>query len=135
MLRDMLIQPITECSSDEQTIRQLQTVGMLHGANRFQLLTMDIPNGHICQVQHLEFHEVTSRINDPLLAFVLKGILRVRAIVMQTLELVRKKKINPDDLDEFSDDEKEDETLKWYKTPPIIVLPLTFMTPQTEHVL
>ncbi|CAG8640600.1 13294_t:CDS:1 [Ambispora gerdemannii] len=68
MLRDMLVLLMSECNSDEQVVRELQTVGMLHDVNHFQLLTMDIPKGYICRTQRFDFHEVVSRINDPPLA-------------------------------------------------------------------
>ncbi|CAB4432769.1 unnamed protein product [Rhizophagus irregularis] len=107
MLRDMLIQLIKECNGDEQIIRKLQTVGMLHSANRFQLITMDIPNGYICRIKRYDIQEVSGQINNPPLAFVIKDILRAKAIMMRTLELVQEKKSNLDDLDDFNDDGKE----------------------------
>src|SRR5436190_21732511 len=76
MLRDMLVQLATECNNDEEIVRKLRTVGILHSANRFQLLMMDIPKGYICRIRRLDVHEVASYINNPLLAFVLKDILR-----------------------------------------------------------
>ncbi|CAG8701954.1 970_t:CDS:2, partial [Rhizophagus irregularis] len=87
MLRDMLVQLIKECNGDEQIIRKLQTVGMLHSANRFQLLTMDIPNGYICRIKRFDIQEVAGQINNPPLAFVIKDILRAKAIMTRTLEL------------------------------------------------
>ncbi|PKC72595.1 hypothetical protein RhiirA1_490952 [Rhizophagus irregularis] len=107
MLRDMLVQLIKECNGDEQIIRKLQTVGMLHSANRFQLITMDIPNGYICRIKRFDIQEVAGQINNPPLAFVIKDILRAKAIMMRTLELVQEKKSNLDDLDDFNDDGKE----------------------------
>ncbi|RIA96634.1 hypothetical protein C1645_368015 [Glomus cerebriforme] len=80
MLRDMLVVLIAKCKGNEQIAKQLQTVGMLHSGNRFQLLTMDVPMGYICRAQRLDFYEVAGRINDPLLAFVIKDVLRAKAI-------------------------------------------------------
>ncbi|CAB5315343.1 unnamed protein product [Rhizophagus irregularis] len=107
MLRDMLVQLIKECNGDEQIIRKLQTVGMLHSANRFQLLTMDIPYGYICRIKRFDIQEVAGQINNPPLAFVIKDILRAKAIMTRTLQLVQEKKSNLDDLDDFDDDGKE----------------------------
>jgi hypothetical protein len=107
MLRDMLVQLTKECNGDEQVVRKLQTVGMLHSANRFQLLTMDIPNGYMCRVKRFDIREVAGQINNPPLAFVIKDILIAKAIMMQTLELVQEKRSNLDDLDDFDDDGNE----------------------------
>ena len=97
----MLVQLATECNNNEEIVRKLRTVGILHSANRFQLLMMDIPKGYICRIRRLDVHEVASYINNPLLAFVLKDILRAKAIIMQTLELIQAKKTNLDDLDDM----------------------------------
>ncbi|CAG8670614.1 3470_t:CDS:2, partial [Racocetra fulgida] len=75
-------------------------------ANRLQLLTMDIPMGYISRIQHHEFREVTGSINNLLLGFVLKDILRARSIITQTLELIQESKSNINDLDD-SDNEGE----------------------------
>ena len=133
MLKDMLLQLISECDNNEQVIRKLQTVGILHGANKFQLLTMDTPKGYICRIQHFGFHEVFSCINESLLAFVLKDILRAKAIILQTLELVQEKESNLDDLDDSIDYKEENERLIRCTTPPIVTLPSTFKTPETQH--
>ncbi|RGB39012.1 hypothetical protein C1646_740304 [Rhizophagus diaphanus] len=107
MLRDMLVQLVKECNGNEQIIRKLQTVGMLHNANQFQLLTMDTPNGYICRIKCFDIQEVAGQINNPPLAFVIKDILRAKAIMTQTLELVQEKKSNLDDLDDFDNNGKE----------------------------
>ncbi|CAB5329446.1 unnamed protein product [Rhizophagus irregularis] len=116
MLRDMLVQLVKECNGDEQIIRKLQTVGMLHNANQFQLLTMDIPNGYICRIKCFEIQEVAGQINNPPLAFVIKDILRAKAIMTQTLELVQEKKSNLDDLDDFDNDGNEVNRSEQYTT-------------------
>lgn len=125
MLRDMLV----ECNDDEQVIRKLQTVGMLHSANRFQLLTMDIPNGYICRIKHFDIQEVAGQINNPPLAFVIKDILRAKAIMTQTLELVQEKKSKLDDLDDFDDDGKEVNKSEQCTTHQAINLGETHKTP------
>ncbi|PKK69880.1 hypothetical protein RhiirC2_712324 [Rhizophagus irregularis] len=129
MLRDMLVQLIKECNGDEQIIRKLQTVGMLHNANRFQLLTMDIPNGYICRIKRFDIQEVAGQINNPPLAFVIKDILRAKAIMMQTLELVQEKKSNLNDLDDFDDNGKEVNRSEQYTTHQTITLSETHKTP------
>ncbi|PKC14036.1 hypothetical protein RhiirA5_284821 [Rhizophagus irregularis] len=129
MLRDMLVQLIKECNGDEQIIRKLQTVGMLHSANRFQLLTMDIPNGYICRIKRFDIQEVAGQINNPPLAFVIKDILRAKAIMMQTLELVQEKKSNLNDLDDFDDNGKEVNRSEQYTTHQTITLSETHKTP------
>ncbi|RIB13501.1 hypothetical protein C2G38_2144522 [Gigaspora rosea] len=129
MLRDMLVQLAKECNSDEQIVRKLQTVGMLHSANRFQLLTLDVPKGYICRIRRFDFHEVASHINNPPLAFVLKDILRARAIIKQTLELVQEKKSYLDDLDDFDDDGRE---VNRCTTSPTITLNKPHKTPENR---
>jgi hypothetical protein len=47
MFREMLVQLATECENNEQIVRKLRTIRILHSANRFKLLTMDIPKGYI----------------------------------------------------------------------------------------
>jgi len=131
MLRDMLVVLITKCKGNEQIARQLQTVGILHSGNRFQLLTMDVPNGYVCRVQRLDFNEVAGRINDPPLAFVIKDVLRAKEIIMQTLNLVQQGKTpNLDSLDDSDDDNKVERSNRC-TTPPPMTLPLTFKTPST----
>ncbi|CAG8629399.1 11710_t:CDS:2, partial [Dentiscutata heterogama] len=132
MLRDMLVQLAKECNNDEQIVRKLQTVGMLHSANRFQLLTLDAPKGYICRIRRFDFHEVASHINNPPLAFVLKDILRAKAIIKQTLELVQEKKSDLDDLDDFDDDGREVNRSERCTTPPTITLNKTHKTPEKK---
>src|SRR5581483_4152253 len=43
MLRDMFVQLAKGCNDDEQIVRKLLTVGMLHSGNQFQLLMLDVP--------------------------------------------------------------------------------------------
>ena len=50
---------------------------------------MDVPKGYICRAQRLDFYEVAGRINDPPLAFVIKDVLRAKAIIMWTLNSVQ----------------------------------------------
>ncbi len=132
MLRDMLVKLIMTFKGNEQKMRQLQTVGILHSANRFQLLTMDIPKGYICRTKRLNFHEVASRINDPPLAFVIKDILRAKAIITRTFELMKQgKSPNLDSLYDSDDDVAE--RSKRCATPPTINnLPKTHKTPTQD---
>lgn len=116
-------------------VRKLQTVGMLHNANRFQLLTLDVPKGYICRIRRFDFHEVASHINNPPLAFVLKDILRARAIIKQTLELVQEKKSDLDNLDDFDDNGREINRSERCTTPLTITLNKTHKTPEKKTVL
>ncbi|CAG8751725.1 15873_t:CDS:1 [Gigaspora margarita] len=128
MLRDILVVLIMKCKGNEQITRQLQTVGILHSGNRFQLLTMDIPKGYVCQAQRLDFYKVAGRINDPPLVFVIKDILKANAIIIQTLNLVQQEKTsNLDSLDDTDDDDKVERSNQRTILPPI-ALPSTFKT-------
>ena len=71
------------------------------------------------------------RINTSSLAFVLKDILRAKAIIQQTIELVQEKKSN---LSELDYDEKEVNRLERYTTPPATVLTKTHKIPTTERI-
>ncbi|CAB4477103.1 unnamed protein product [Rhizophagus irregularis] len=55
----------------------------------------------------MTFRKFSGQINSPPLTFVIKDILRAKAIITQILELVQEKKSNLDDLDDFDDDGKE----------------------------
>lgn len=61
--------------------RKWETVGILHSGNRIQLLTMDVPKGYVCRAQRLDFYEVAGRIIDSPLAFVIKDVLRAKALL------------------------------------------------------
>ncbi|GES72852.1 C2H2-type zinc finger transcription factor [Rhizophagus clarus] len=132
MLRDMLVRLIMKFEGNEQKMRLLQIVGILHSGNRFQLLTMDIPKGYICRIKRLDFLEVAGRINDPPLAFVLKDILRAKAIIMRTLELLQEKTTSLNGLYDF--DSEEDERSNRCTTAPPVILPPTFRTPKTDDI-
>ncbi|CAG8483395.1 8696_t:CDS:2 [Funneliformis mosseae] len=130
-LRDMFVQLAKECDDDEQIVRKLQTVGMLHSGNRFQLLTLDVPKGYICRIKRFAFQEVASHINNPPLAFVLKNILRAKAIIKQTLVLVQKKRSSYlDDLDDLDYDGKE---INRCTTIQTITLSKTHKTPKKNR--
>ncbi|GES87242.1 C2H2-type zinc finger transcription factor [Rhizophagus clarus] len=133
MLRDMIVQLTKECNGNERIVRKLQTIGMLHSANRFQLLIMDIPNGYICRIKRFDIQEVAGQINNPPLAFVIKDILRAKAIMTQTLELVQEKKSNLDDLDDFDDNGKEVNRSVQCTTHNTINLSETYKTPLRNY--
>ncbi|CAI2182374.1 20653_t:CDS:2 [Funneliformis geosporum] len=134
MLRDMLVKLIMALKGNEQEMRQLQTVGILHSANRFQLLIMDIPKGYICRTKRLDFHEVAGRINDPPLAFVIKDILRAKAIITRTLELVKQgKSPNLDSLYDSDDDNVVERSTRCTTPPTVTNLPKTHKTPTTKR--
>ncbi|CAG8544855.1 12209_t:CDS:1 [Funneliformis caledonium] len=133
MLRDMFVQLAKECDDDEPIVRKLQTVGMLHSGNRFQLLTLDVPKGYICRIKRFAFQEVASHINNPPLAFVLKDILRAKAIIKQTLVLVQKKRSSYlDDLDDLDYDGKE---INRCTTIQTITLSKTHKTPKKNRTI
>jgi len=133
MLRDMFVQLAKECDHDEQIVRKLQTVGMLHSGSRFQLLTLDVPKGYICRIKRFGFQEVASNINNPPLAFVLKDILRAKAIIKRTLALVQEKRSYLDDLDDLDDDRREINRSERCTTPPqTITLNKTHKTPKKK---
>ncbi|CAG8769103.1 1621_t:CDS:1, partial [Gigaspora margarita] len=94
---------------------------------------MDIPKGYVCWAQCLDFYKVAGHINDPLLAFVMKDILRAKAIIMQTLNLVQQEKIpNLDSLDD-SDNDNKVERSNQHTIPPPIALLSTFKTSNTAR--
>ncbi|KAF0457884.1 c2h2-type zinc finger transcription factor [Gigaspora margarita] len=89
--------------------------------------------GYICQAQRLDFYEVAGHINDPPLAFVINDVLRAKAIIMQTLNLVQQGKMpNLDSLDDSDDDDKVERSNQ-RTTPPPIALPSTFKTFNTAR--
>ncbi|KAF0495215.1 c2h2-type zinc finger transcription factor [Gigaspora margarita] len=94
---------------------------------------MDIPKRYVCWAQHLDFYGVASHINDPLLAFIIKDVLRAKAIIIRTLNLVQQEKTpNLNSFDD-SDDNDKVERSNQRKTPPPIALPSTFKTSNTAH--
>ncbi|CAG8684951.1 16119_t:CDS:2 [Funneliformis mosseae] len=119
------------CDGKEDLVRKLQVVGILHGANRFQLLIMDYPKGYISRVKHRKVHTVAGRLNksEPL-AYTLKEILCAKAIINQTLDMINTK--NNVNLENFLDDSDEE----GYRTPPrTVATPKTFITPKTKRTL
>ncbi|CAG8690782.1 4802_t:CDS:2 [Funneliformis caledonium] len=131
MLKDMIGQLAVACDGKEDLVRKLQVVGILHGANRFQLLIMDYPKGYISRVKHRKVHTVAGRLNksEPL-AYTLKEILCAKAIINQTLDMINTK--NNVNLENFLDDSDEE----GYRTPPrTVATPKTFITPKTKRTL
>ncbi|RIA85015.1 hypothetical protein C1645_831433 [Glomus cerebriforme] len=124
MLKDMIGKLAVACDEKEDLIRKLQVVGILHGANRIQLLIMDYPKGYISRVKHRKVHTVAGRLNksEPL-AYTLKEILCAKAIINQTLDIINTK--NNINLEIF---------LTILMKMDIIRLPTpkTFITPKTK---
>ncbi|CAG8508532.1 18740_t:CDS:2, partial [Racocetra fulgida] len=113
MLKDILNQLVTECNMRESIARKLQAVGILHGANRIQIITADLPKGKV--------REVSGRLtmSNPLM-FVLKEILYAKSIITHTLDIISKKYL---DIDKLLDSDDEDDM-------PIVDLVETFVTPR-----
>ncbi|CAG8473689.1 8463_t:CDS:2 [Ambispora gerdemannii] len=133
MLKDMLTQLVAECDRKDDIIRQLQVIGMLNGGNRLQIITMDTPKGYICRVERGKIYEVNGRLSmSQPLAFVVKEILRTKAIFMQTLDLINNNKLSNLFNDDTDDDDVEDNSRS--STPPPFALPKTFPTPHTSRV-
>nr|CAG8444148.1 9718_t:CDS:2 [Entrophospora candida] len=75
MLKDMLDKLIRECKIKESLIKKLKVIGILHGANRLQVLTVDHPKGYITRINRNNVQEVAGRLtNAKPLAFVLKEV-------------------------------------------------------------
>jgi len=75
--------------------RQLQVIGILNGGNRLQMITMDTPRGYTSRVKHGKFFEVSGRLSklQPL-GFVIKEILRAKAMIVKTLDLINNDRLN-----------------------------------------
>ncbi|CAG8762403.1 10456_t:CDS:2 [Cetraspora pellucida] len=128
MMKDMIAQLITICDGREELVRKLEVIGILHGANRIQIITMDYPKGYISRVKHWKFYEVSGRLtkSNPL-ALVLKEILCAKAIILRTLDLINQK--DDVNLENFLNDSDEQDG---YHTPPSKVNTTpTFETPKT----
>ncbi|PKK57126.1 hypothetical protein RhiirC2_764088 [Rhizophagus irregularis] len=128
MMKDMIAQLTTICNRREDLVRKLEVIGILHGANRIQLITMDCPKGYISRVKHRKFYEVSGRLtkSNPL-ALVLKEILCAKTIILRTLDLINQK--DDVDLENFLNDSDEQDG---YRTPPpkVNIAP-TFETQKT----
>ncbi|RHZ54798.1 hypothetical protein Glove_423g8 [Diversispora epigaea] len=125
MFYDMLIQLSKECNNNEKIFRKLQIIGILNSANRLQLLTMDIPMRFICHIRRFEFQEVSDCINNLLLEFALKDILKIKSIITQTLKLIQESKSKVNDLDNSNE---KGVTPKKHTTSPIVTMPSTCMS-------
>ncbi|CAJ0760314.1 4677_t:CDS:2 [Entrophospora sp. SA101] len=63
---------------------ETNVIGILHGANRLQVLTVDHPKGYITRINRNNVQEVAGRLsNAKPLAFVLKEVLYVRHIEIE----------------------------------------------------
>ncbi|CAG8821354.1 22810_t:CDS:2, partial [Gigaspora margarita] len=127
ILKDMLDKLIRECKMKENLVKKLKVIGILHGANRLQVLTIDHPKGYITRINCNNVQEVASRLtNSKPLALVLKEVLYARSIIIATMDVIDKK----DDLkiETFLDDSDDG-----YHTPPPI-LRRTHLRHQINHV-
>ncbi|CAJ0899151.1 14344_t:CDS:2, partial [Entrophospora sp. SA101] len=92
MLKDMLDKLITECKMKEELVKKLKVIGILHGANRLQVLTVDHPFGYITQVNRNNIQEVSGQLtNSKPLALVLKEILYARSYLIRVPEAIKPK--------------------------------------------
>ncbi|CAJ0746593.1 6608_t:CDS:2, partial [Entrophospora sp. SA101] len=124
MLKDMLDKLIIECKMKEDLVKKLKVIGILHGANRLQVLTGDHPFGYITRINRNNIQEVSGRLtNSKPLALVLKEILYARSVIIATMDAVEKK--NDLNLKIFLDDDNDDE----YHTPLTNTVTNTFITP------
>ncbi|CAG8553436.1 25905_t:CDS:2 [Dentiscutata erythropus] len=135
MLKDMITNLISECSSN--TSRQLQVIGILNGGNRLQTIEMDTPKGYISRVKRGKIYEVTGRLtkSQPL-AFVIKEILRAKATIVRTLNLLNNDKLNyllDDDTDDDECNNTKNSSEKSRNSTPPLTLPKTFSTPHNER--
>ncbi|KAF0521376.1 c2h2-type zinc finger transcription factor [Gigaspora margarita] len=128
MMKDMIAQLTTICDGREDLVRNLEVIGILHGANRIQIITMDYPKGYISRVKHRKFYEVSGRLtkSNPL-ALVLKEILCAKTIILRTLDLINQK--DDVNLENFLDD--SDEQDGYHTPPPKVNTTHTFETPKT----
>ncbi|CAG8595528.1 5551_t:CDS:2 [Paraglomus brasilianum] len=121
MLKDMLNQLAIECDMKEDLVRKLQVVGILNGANRIQVMTVDLPKGYITRIQRRKVYEIAGRLSKSKpLAYALKEILCAKSIIMQTVDIINKK--DDVDLENFLDDSDDQDG---YHTP-------LYMTPQKK---
>ena len=80
-------------------------IRILQGANRIQLIRMDLPKGHVYRIRHENVYEVAGCLNKSQpLAFVLKEILCAKYVMIQTLNVIDKKK--EADLEKLFNDSK-----------------------------
>ncbi|CAG8438626.1 7853_t:CDS:2 [Scutellospora calospora] len=130
MLKDMLNQLAIECDMKEDFVRKLQVVGILNGANRIQVMTVDLPKGYITRIQRRKVYEIAGRLSKSKpLAFALKEILCAKSIIMQTFDIINKKDdVDPENFLDDSDDQDG------YHTPPRTVISKTFVTPKKEDI-
>ncbi|KAF0406827.1 c2h2-type zinc finger transcription factor [Gigaspora margarita] len=134
MLKDMITNLISECSFN--TSRQLQVIGILNGGNRLQMIEMDTPKGYISRVKRGKIYEVTGRLtkSQPL-AFVIKEILRAKATIVRTLNLLNNDKLNyllDDDTDDDECNNTKNSSEKSRSSTPPLTLPKTFSTPHKD---
>lgn len=128
MLKDMIGQLVIACNGREDLTRKLQVVGILYGANRIQVLTMDYTKGHISCIKHRKVHEIAGRLDksEPL-AYALKEILCFKAVIKQTLDVIKSK--YDVILENFLADSDEKDG---YQTLPQTSTPQTFITPKSK---
>lgn len=133
MLKDMFTQLVVECDGKEDVIRKLQVIGILNGGNRLQTITMDTPRGYICRIQRGKVYEVDGRLSKSQpIAFVVKEILRTKAILLQTLDVINDNKLN-NLFDDDDDDDVVDKPDQPRCSTPLFTLPKTFSTPHKSR--
>ncbi|SRR6266542_28991 len=90
---------------------------------------MDIPRGYICHIQHGKVFEVDDQLSKS--QPVVKEILRTKAILLQTLDVINDNKLN--NLFDDDDDNIEDKPDQPRCSTPPFTLPKTFFTSHTSR--
>lgn len=129
LLKDMLDKLIMECKMKEDVVKKLKVIGILHGANRLQVLTVDHPFGYITRVIRNNVQEVSGRLtNSKPLALVFKEILYSRSVIIATMDVFERR--NDLNLETFLDDDDDD----GYHTPPTKNVVNTFISPLKDKI-
>ncbi|CAI2176853.1 14016_t:CDS:2 [Funneliformis geosporum] len=130
MLKDMVTQLAIICDGREELVRKLEVVGILHGANRIQIITMDYPKGYISRIKRRKFCKVPGRLtNSTPLALVLKEILYAKSIISRVLYMINHK--DDVNLENFLND-SSDEQGECHTSSPRVNIPPTFSTPKKK---
>ncbi|CAG8759610.1 10046_t:CDS:2 [Cetraspora pellucida] len=126
MLKDMLDKLFVECEMKKNIVEKLKVIGILHGANRIQVITVDHPKGYVTRINRNKIQEVAGRLtNSKPLALVLKEILYAKSVIVSTLDVFNKR--NYINIETFLDDDDG------YHIPEVITTTKTFTTPHNAR--
>lgn len=122
MLKDMLDKLFVEFEMKKNIVEKLKVIGILHGANRIQVITVDHPKGYVTRINRNKVQEVAGRLtNSKPLALVLKEILYAKSVIASTLDVFNKR--NYINIETFLDDDdgyhtpEDNTTIKTFTTP------------------